>query len=86
MFVRVAVPLAAPRQALTVPESAVLEHDHRTFVFSPDNDGSFRRIDIIPGLHVAGVVEVISGLSAGEQVVASGGFYLKSEMLLEGEE
>lgn len=86
MFVQVAVPLAAPRQALTVPESAVLEHDHRTFVFSPDNDGSFRRIDIIPGLHVAGVVEVISGLSAGEQVVASGGFYLKSEMLLEGEE
>lgn len=86
MFVQVAVPLAESRQALTVPESSVLEHDHRTFVFSPDNDGSFRRIDIIAGLRLDGVVEVISGLSAGEQVVASGGFYLKSEMLLEGEE
>ena len=68
------------------PRFVILEHDHRTFVFSPDSDGSFRRIDIIPGLRVDGVVEVISGLSVGEQVVASGGFYLKSEMLLEGEE
>ena len=86
MFVRVAVPLADSREALTIPESSVLEHDHQSFVFGLDGDGSFRRIDIIPGLRVDGVVEVISGLSAGEQVVASGGFYLKSEMLLEGEE
>jgi len=86
MFVQVAVPLAESRQALTVPESSVLEHDQRTFVFSPGDDGSFRRIDIIPGLRVDGVVEVISGLAEGEQVVTSGGFYLKSEMLLDGEE
>ena len=86
MFVQVAVPLAESRQALTVPESAVLEHDQRTFVFSPENDGSFRRIDIITGMRVDGAVEVISGLSADEQVVATGGFYLKSEMLLQGEE
>ncbi|MCA9009367.1 MAG: efflux RND transporter periplasmic adaptor subunit [Planctomycetaceae bacterium] len=86
MFVRVAVPVAETREALAVPESAIQEHDHRTFVFSPDGDMGFRRIDIIPGLRVAGVVEVISGLNTGDQVVAKGGFYLKSEMLLEGEE
>ncbi|MEZ6034182.1 MAG: efflux RND transporter periplasmic adaptor subunit [Planctomycetaceae bacterium] len=86
MFVRVAVPVAETREALAVPESAIQEHDHRTFVFSPDGDKDFRRIDIIPGLRVAGVVEVISGLNTGDQVVAKGGFYLKSEMLLEGEE
>ena len=86
MFVRVAVPLAELREALTVPESSVLEHDHHSFVFSPDGDAGFRRIDIIPGLRVDGVVEVISGLRAGEQIVSSGGFYLKSEMLLAGEE
>ncbi len=86
MFVQVAVPLAESREALTVPESSVLEHDHQTFVFSPDGDAGFRRINIILGLRVDGVVEVISGLSAGEQVVATGGFYLKSEMLLQGEE
>jgi hypothetical protein len=32
------------------------------------------------------MVEVVSGLTAGQQVVSSGGFCLKSEMLLEGEE
>ena len=30
------------------------------------------------------MVEVVSGLNVGEQVVSSGGFYLKSEMLLAG--
>ncbi|MDA1232543.1 MAG: efflux RND transporter periplasmic adaptor subunit [Planctomycetota bacterium] len=86
MFVRVTVPLAHSREALSIPESAILEHDNRTFVFSPENDGKFRRIDIIPGLHVEGFVEVISGLNAGQQIVSSGGFYLKSELLLAGEE
>jgi cobalt-zinc-cadmium efflux system membrane fusion protein len=86
MFVRVAVPVGETREALAVPESAIQEHDHQTFVFSPDGESGFRRIDIIPGLRVAGVVEVISGLNMGDQVVSKGGFYLKSEMLLEGEE
>ncbi len=86
MFVRVVVPLAESRDALTVPESSVLEHDGHTFVFTPDGNDTFRRVDFIPGLHVNGKVEVISGLHADQQVVSRGGFYLKSEMLLEGEE
>ncbi len=86
MFVRVVVPLAESREALTVPESSVLEHDGQTFVFTPDGDTSFHRVDFIPGLHVNGKVEVVSGLNVGQQVVSHGGFYLKSEMLLEGEE
>ena len=86
MFVRVVVPLAESREALTVPESSVLEHDGHTFVFVPDGDASFHRVDFIPGLHVNGKVEVVSGLNAEQDVVSHGGFYLKSEMLLEGEE
>lgn len=86
MFVRVVVPLAASREALTVPESSVLEHDGQTFVFTPDDDARFHRVDFIPGLRVNGKVEVVSGLQVEQQVVSHGGFYLKSEMLLEGEE
>ena len=85
MFVRVVVPLAESREALTVPESSVLEHDGQTFVFTPAGETTFHRIDFIPGLHVNGKVEVVSGLNADQQVVSQGGFYLKSEMLLEGE-
>lgn len=86
MFVRVTVPLAESREALTVPESAVLEHDGESFVFSPVDGGGYCRINIIPGLRVNDMVEVVSGLSVGETVVSNGGFYLKSEMLLGGEE
>jgi multidrug efflux pump subunit AcrA (membrane-fusion protein) len=43
MFVRVAVPVGETREALAVPESAIQEHDHQTFVFSPG-----RRIGISP--------------------------------------
>ncbi|HQX50519.1 MAG TPA: efflux RND transporter periplasmic adaptor subunit [Planctomycetaceae bacterium] len=86
MFVRVAVPVAESRDAVTVPESSVLEHDRQAFVFSPTGDSDFRRINIIPGIRVGGLVEVVTGLSLGERVVSGGGFYLKSEMLLEGEE
>jgi Cu(I)/Ag(I) efflux system membrane fusion protein len=85
MFVRVAVPVATARQALMVPESSVQEHDRQAFVFTPLSDSSFRRVDIQAGQHSGGLVEVLSGLTSGEKVVVSGGFYLKSELLLQGE-
>ncbi len=85
MFVRVAVPTAQARESLTVPEASVLEHDRKSFVFTPDGQSVFRRVDITPGIHTAGMVEVISGLNDGEQVVVNGSFVLKSELLLQGE-
>jgi cobalt-zinc-cadmium efflux system membrane fusion protein len=85
MFVRVVVPVAETRKTLTVPESSILEHDRQTFVFVPVSDSTFRRVDIERGIQTAGVVEVLSGLNAGDKVVAGGGFYLKSELLLQGE-
>jgi cobalt-zinc-cadmium efflux system membrane fusion protein len=85
MFVRVAVPVAEGHESLAIPESSLLEHDQKSFVFTPDGESTFRRVDITPGIHTAGMVEVLSGLSQGEKVVAHGGFYLKSELLLQGE-
>lgn len=85
MFVRVAIPVSDPRKSLAIPESAILEHDRKSFVFSPENDHTFRRIDVEPGLRTNGFVEILSGLKDGDQVVANGGFVLKSEMLLQGE-
>lgn len=85
MFVRVAVPGGAPRETLTVPESSILEHDRKAFVFSPEGESGFRQVAIQPGLRAHGLVEILSGLTSGEQVVVSGGFYLKSELLLQGQ-
>ena len=85
MFVRVAVPIAESRQCLTVPEASVLEHDRQSFVFTAVGDSSFRRVNIKAGIHTAEMVEVLSGLEGGEKVVVKGSFYLKSELLLQGE-
>ncbi len=85
MFVRVSVPVAETKQAITVPESAIMEHDRQAFVFTPEPDAKFRRVDITPGIRAGGLVEVVSGLEDGQKVVAQGAFVLKSELLLQGE-
>jgi membrane fusion protein, heavy metal efflux system len=86
MFVWVEVPLGKSRQALVVPNGAIMRHENQPFVFVPAGERTFRRVDIELGLEAGDHVEVISGLSAGDQVVERGAFYLKSELLLEREE
>ncbi|SFI15012.1 efflux RND transporter periplasmic adaptor subunit [Planctomicrobium piriforme] len=85
-FVRVQLPLGEPRKAVAVPESAVVEHDGRRFVFVPVEAGQFRRVDVTTGIQDEDWTEIRAGLSAGERVVSHGAFELKSELLLEKEE
>jgi multidrug efflux pump subunit AcrA (membrane-fusion protein) len=54
-------------------------------VFVPQGDGRYRRVNIEAGADSNGLVEVKSGLDAGQQVVVKGAFTLKSELLLEDE-
>ena len=86
MFVWVDVPLGPPRQALCVPTAAIMRHENQPFVFVPTGKGAFRRDNVEVGLTSGDYVEVTSGLSAGDRVVAHGAFFLKSELLLEREE
>jgi cobalt-zinc-cadmium efflux system membrane fusion protein len=85
MFVRVAIPVAEPKTTLTVPESSVLEHDRQPFVFVPAGQDLYERVDVKPGLRTDGLVEIVQGLREGDRVVAEGAFFLKSELLLQGE-
>lgn len=86
MFVWVDLPEGASREALAVPTEAVMRHEGRAFVFVPEGDARFRRVDVETGLESDGFVEVTAGLDAGREVVVRGGFLLKSELLLEDEE
>jgi cobalt-zinc-cadmium efflux system membrane fusion protein len=85
MFVRVAIPVAEPKTTLAVPESSVLEHDRQPFVFVPAGQDLYERVDVKPGLRTDGLVEIVQGLREGDRVVAEGAFFLKSELLLQGE-
>ena len=85
MFVRVAIPVTDVRQALTIPEASLLEHDKTCFVFVPVGENQFQRVNIETGVRTNGLVEVLAGLKSGDKVVSEGGFFLKSELLLQGE-
>jgi cobalt-zinc-cadmium efflux system membrane fusion protein len=85
-FVEVRVPIADPRTALAVPESAVVEHEGQPFVFVKETPTRFRRVNIQSGVSSEGWVEVKKGLPIGSQVVTKGAFDLKSELLLDRSE
>lgn len=84
-FVRISLPVGPPRDVLAVPEAAVVEHDGQAFVFEPDGDFRYRRVEVEKGITVDGWTEIQSGLQAGQSVVVTGAFTLKSELLLAAE-
>jgi cobalt-zinc-cadmium efflux system membrane fusion protein len=79
MFANIAV-RAGERQALSVPESAVLTANGEHFVFVEMSPGSFVKHIIKPGMKGGGRVEVLDGLDPDEPVVFKGAFTLKSEL------
>jgi cobalt-zinc-cadmium efflux system membrane fusion protein len=70
-----------PSQAVVVPADAIQAIDGRPTVFVTDLEGRFRPRVIDIGSTVDGLVEVRSGLHAGEQIAVAGSFVLKSEWL-----
>jgi RND family efflux transporter MFP subunit len=86
MFAWVSLPLGESREGIVVPTSAVMRHENQAFVFVDEGEGKFRRVDIELDREFPEFIEVISGLSGGEQIAVSGTFLLKSELLLEDED
>jgi len=85
MFVRVTLPIGEMRDVLSVKAESVIQHENQQFVFVDLTGGTFKRVDITTGYTSQDLVEVIKGLSDGDQVVTNGAFLLKSELLLQGE-
>jgi cobalt-zinc-cadmium efflux system membrane fusion protein len=65
-----------------LPREAVQTWDGRAVVFVPgDHPGEFKAQPITTAREGDGQVEVVRGLSAGQEVVVSGAFVLKSELV-----
>lgn len=84
--VRVEVPVGPPQAAVVVPVSALRKGpggDH-VFVLAPDADGQTRAHvrQVQSGPMLGDEVVILEGLSAGEQVAASGSFKLREGVLL----
>ena len=86
MSARITLRKGDGRDAVMVPEQSVVQNDGRTFVFVPAGPRMFRPCDVVIGTSVDGQTEIVTGITAGQEIVASGVFLLKSELLLQGED
>ena len=73
---------AEEREALMVPESAVLYTGPRRLVFLELGEGRFQPKEIRLGARSGDFYEVISGLQEGDRVVTSGNFLVDAEARL----
>lgn len=80
MFAKIALGVETKRNVITVPPSAIQTQKGETIVFVAEGGGRFERRKVELGTRSAFKQEIISGLQAGEKVVTSGSFILKSEL------
>jgi cobalt-zinc-cadmium efflux system membrane fusion protein len=83
MFVNVEFPSVARTDVLQIPNTAVQEHEGKSFVFVHKGGDTFERRDVSLGLHNSQSAEVTAGLKPGEVIAIGGVFALKSRMLAE---
>jgi cobalt-zinc-cadmium efflux system membrane fusion protein len=79
MYAKVALDVSGRRPALMINQAAVQESDGKTIVFVARGNNQFERRVVTTGIRQGELVEITSGLSAGERVVTAGSFQLKSE-------
>ena len=76
---------ARPTEATpVVPSEAVVSNGEREVVIQALGDGRFRPRPVTTGLETGGRVQILDGLSGGEQIVTSAQFLIDSEARLEG--
>lgn len=64
-----------PRQSITIPEEALTTEGTRHYVLTikdPDTQPTAEKREVTLGLRMKGKIEILSGLSAGEQIIADG--------------
>nr|WP_236901220.1 efflux RND transporter periplasmic adaptor subunit [Cupriavidus necator] len=84
MFVTVRFDSTDQKEALVIPLESVIRTGQRTLVMVDAGKAGFVATEVKTGREAAGMVEVLSGLKAGQKVVTSGQFLIDSEASLRG--
>lgn len=79
MSATASLPVGEQGTLLAVPAAAVQRVRDRWCVFIPKDDRTFEIRPIGRGRDIAGEVEILSGVRAGESIVVDGAFLLKAE-------
>lgn len=80
-FLRAKIEIAAAHDALVVPRAAIQRAESRTLVFVHEGNGAYAPVAVELGAAYGDTVEVLKGLSRGDEVVTTGAFLLKTEIL-----
>lgn len=80
MFVSMQVPTGETRPTVVVPPAALQEIDEQTVVFVQATDDRYEKRVVSVGPSQRDSVPVLEGLKAGERVVTTGAFMLKSKL------
>ena len=81
MFATLTIHTGGSREAVVAPHEALQNVDGEEVLFVSEGEYSFRARRVRVGRHSGSVVEIVSGLQAGEKVAVAGAFRLKSELL-----
>ena len=81
MLARAELPVGERKPALLVPQSAVQQVNGQDAVFVRLSADHFAVRPIQAGESAQGMVKVVSGIQAGDQVVTQGSFLVKSQLL-----
>ncbi|WP_417317587.1 efflux RND transporter periplasmic adaptor subunit [Emcibacter sp.] len=76
--VRVNLPKDLPRRVTAIPKDALIIRTGRQFVFRVNNEGKSETIAVRTGAIADDLIEVQSGLKAGDRVIIRGGETLKA--------
>ncbi|WP_028298272.1 efflux RND transporter periplasmic adaptor subunit [Olivibacter sitiensis] len=82
MMVNVLLPTSSAIEALTIPTNAVIRDGERSIIWTALEDSKFEPREVQLGLDNGDQVEVRSGLTEGEKIVATGAYLLYSEYIL----
>jgi cobalt-zinc-cadmium efflux system membrane fusion protein len=81
-FGRATIQIGDRHKALTVPKSAIQRYENADMVFLPEKEGTYRPQRIRTRTIGQGdVLEVTWGLKSGQEVVTTGAFLLKTEIM-----
>ena len=81
VFIRAKVEVAPERETLLLPKDAVQRAENQTLVFIRTAPGVYDPVPVELGASTENEVEVLSGIEAGAEVVTTGAFVLKTEIL-----
>jgi cobalt-zinc-cadmium efflux system membrane fusion protein len=80
-FIRAAIEVAPEHEAILVPREAIQRAENCPIVFVKRGEGSYEPVPVELGTAGDGMVEVVKGLSPGMEIVTTGAFLLKTEIL-----